>query len=342
MEAEKIIETINDIEKQSMQDMSIVQAEEELEIWRVKYLGRKGKLSEVTEFLPGLPVHLKPEAGKKINILKKTLLTLYEKQKKGVTDDKNVTKINLSFPGMKQKTGLFHPLTVTTREMVDIFRKMGFGVVTGPEIETDYYNFGALNTPDDHPAKDMWDTFYLDEKNKILLRTHTSPVQIRVMEKTKPPFRIIAIGKCFRRDALDASHSPVFNQMEGLMVEKGIKFSDLKGVLIYFLQQVFGKEVKVKFTPSYFPFTEPSAEVSISCIICKGKGCSTCGQSGWLEILGSGMVHPQVLKNVGYDTEKVTGFAFGMGIERIAMLKYGIKDIRYFYQNDIRFIEQFG
>jgi phenylalanyl-tRNA synthetase alpha chain len=218
---------------------------------------------------------------------------------------------------------------------------MGFGIAEGPEIETDYYNFTSLNTPEEHPARDIWDTFYIDKKNNILLRTHTSPVQVRIMEKYKPPLRIIAPGKCFRRDAFDSSHSPMFHQIEGLMVDKNIKFIHLKGILSYFIHEFFKKEVKVVFSPSYFPFTEPSAEVSISCVICDGKGCSTCGNTGFLEILGCGMVHPNVFKNVGYDIENYTGFAFGMGVERLAMLKYGIDDIRHFYFNDLRFLEQF-
>ena len=219
---------------------------------------------------------------------------------------------------------------------------MGFGVVTGPEIETDYYCFTALNIPDEHPAKDVWDTFYISEKDKVLLRTHTSPVQVRIMEKTEPPLRVVAVGKCFRRDDVDSTHSPVFHQMEGLMVDEGINFAHLKGILTHFITQMFGDSVKVKFTPSFFPFTEPSAEVSMSCNVCKGKGCSTCHNNGYIEVLGCGMVHPQVFRNVGYDTAKYTGFAFGMGIERLAIIKYGITDIRYFYQNDLRFIRQFS
>lgn len=219
---------------------------------------------------------------------------------------------------------------------------MGFGVVTGPEIETDYYNFEALNIPDGHPSKDSGDTFYLNEKNKILLRTQTSSVQIRIMEKLSPPLRIVSIGKCFRRDDIDATHTPVFHQIEGLMVDKDINFSHLKGILTHFITEMFGDSVKVKFTPSFFPFTEPSAEVSMSCNICKGKGCSTCHNEGYIEVLGCGMVHPQVFRNVGYSTEEFTGFAFGMGIERLAIIKYGITDIRHFYQNDIEVLKQFN
>jgi len=340
MELEKITEEIKKIENEAKELLEKIKGKKELDEWKIKYIGRKSKISEFTSLLGKLPAENRHEIGKRVNSLKTFLLELFEEKNKDISTEKK--KENLSFPGEKQKIGCLHPLTITIREMVKIFSSIGFGVVTGPEIETDYYNFEALNTPEDHPAKDLWDTFYLDEKNKILLRTHTSPVQIRIMEKLKPPFRVIAVGRCFRRDAIDSSHTPVFHQMEGLMVGEDIKFSDLKGVLIYFLQTLFGKNIKVKFSPSYFPFTEPSAEVSISCLICNGKGCSTCGQTGWLEILGSGMVHPQVFRNVGYQPDKIVGFAFGMGIERIAMLKYRIADIRYFYQNDIRFIQQFG
>ncbi|HDD64828.1 MAG TPA: phenylalanine--tRNA ligase subunit alpha [Firmicutes bacterium] len=340
MEIEKILNEISEIENEAKKMIKEITDEKGMEEWRVKFLGRKGKINSITSKLPQIPQELRPEIGKRINSLKKTLINLYNESIKKIKKEEKFE--NLSFPGKRPKIGTLHPLTLIIREMTDIFFKMGFGIVTGPEIENDYYNFEALNTPEYHPAKSFWDTFYLNEKEKILLRTHTSPVQIRVMERMKPPFKIIAVGRCYRRDALDASHSPVFHQMEGLMVGKDIKFPHLKGVLTYFLHQLFGSEIKIKFSPSYFPFTEPSAEVSISCIICNGKGCSTCGYTGYIEILGCGMVHPQVFRNVGYDPEKVTGFAFGMGVERIAMLKFKIDDIRYFYQNDIRFLNQFG
>jgi phenylalanyl-tRNA synthetase alpha chain len=225
------------------------------------------------------------------------------------------------------------------KEIEEIFLSMGFDIMTGPEIESDYYNFEALNIPEFHPARDLQDTFYLSQK--LLLRTQTSPIQVRTMEVQKPPIRIIAIGKCYRRDASDSSHSPIFHQIEGLVVDKNVSFANLKGTLLEFTRQMFGKDTKVRFSPSYFPFVEPGAETAISCVICKGKGCRVCKQSGWLEMGGSGMVHPNVLKNVDIDPEKFQGFAFGWGIERIAMIKYSIPDIRMFLQNDLRFLEQF-
>lgn len=340
MDEKELLKEIGQAEEQAKQELDSAATQEELEDWRVKYLGRKGRIHYWTSLLPGLAPETRPEIGRKINILKTDLTAWYEEKSQG-TGTRELSE-NLSLPGKRQAAGSLHPLTRVTREMVGIFYNLGFGVVTGPEIETDYYNFEALNTPEGHPARDMWDTFYLDENRNILLRTHTSPVQIRVMQKTRPPFRVIAVGRCFRRDAPDASHSPVFHQMEGLMVDGDgdVRFSHLKGVLTYFVQRFFGPNVKARFAPSYFPFTEPSAEMSISCISCQGQGCPVCGQSGWLEILGCGMVHPQVFRNVGYDWQKVQGFAFGMGIERIAMLKYGISDIRHFLQNDVRFLEQ--
>ncbi len=347
----KIEKEIEEIKFQAENESKNIKSNEKLEQWRIKYLGRKGLILSFTNKIGTLPEDLKPVVGQKINEVKNGLTLLYKEKKKEIIDPLLIKKEKYTdpvytYPGKTPNEPRLHPITIITRRMVDIFKKMGFGVHTGPEIETDYYNFSALNTPENHPARDMWDTFYLDYKKGILLRTHTSPVQIRIMEKLKPPFRIIAVGKCFRRDAFDSSHSPVFHQMEGLMVGSDINFSHLKGVLIYFLKKFFGADIQVRFLPAYFPFTEPSAEISISCVICNGKGCSTCGGSGWLEILGAGMVHPEVFKNIAsknslYSSDKISGFAFGMGIERIAMLKYGIDDIRYFYDNDIRFISQF-
>jgi len=246
--------------------------------------------------------------------------------------------VDITLPGKRPQLGRKHPLTATFDRIKEIFSGMGFQVAEGPEIETEYYNFEALNTPEHHPARDMQDTFYISDR--ILLRTQTSPVQIRVMEKRKPPIRIIAPGKVYRRDA-DISHSPMFNQVEGLLVDERVTFSELKGVLIAFAHQMFGEDTSLRFRPSFFPFTEPSAEVDISCVICGGEGCSTCKGSGWLEILGAGSVDPEVFKAVNYNPDEVTGFAFGMGVERIAMLRYGVKDIRLFFENDIRFLRQF-
>jgi len=343
MELEEIKKKIKEVGEKAKKELGeIGEGEpEKLERWKVEYLGRKGEINNLFALLPHLASEERKEAGMLINNLKDTLNTAYE-EKKATTKRKEESKGNLSFPGKTPEIGSFHPITLISREISTIFTKMGFGVVTGPEIETDYYNFDALNIPAEHPSKDVWDTFYLSEKEKVLLRTHTSPVQIRVMEKTLPPFRVIAIGKCFRRDDIDATHSPVFHQIEGLMVDRGINFSHLKGILTYFIMEMFGEDVKVKFTPSFFPFTEPSAEVSMSCNICKGKGCPTCHNTGYIEILGCGMVHPQVFRNVGYDADEFTGFAFGMGIERLAIIKLGITDIRYFFQNDLRVIKQFS
>jgi phenylalanyl-tRNA synthetase alpha chain len=247
---------------------------------------------------------------------------------------------DLTLPGRRPARGVVHPLTRVQDEIVRIFAGLGFSVAEGPEIETDAYNFEALNIPRDHPARDMQDTFYLSPET--LLRTHTSPVQIRAMRAQKPPVRIICPGTVYRRDVADITHSPMFHQVEGLAVDRGITMADLKGTLTLFAQEMYGPRSKIRFRPSFFPFTEPSAEVDVLCFLCSGTGCRACRQSGWLEILGSGMVHPQVLKNVGYDPEQVTGWAFGMGIERIAMLKYGVDDIRLFFENDLRFLRQFA
>ncbi len=339
MDLKMIKEKIEEIFSDARHEIENIKDAADLESWKVKYLGRKGMLNKVFSILPGLAIEAKKEAGLLLNDVKRKLGEIYEANRE--VDSQGKKKINLSFPGKNASLGRLHPISVTIREMSDIFTKLGFGVATGPEVETSYYNFEALNIPEGHPARDAWDTFYIDESAKILLRPHTSPVQIRLMEKKSPPLRIVAVGKCFRRDAVDATHSPVFHQMEGFMVDHNINFAHLKGVLTYFINQMFGENVKVKFTPSYFPFTEPSAELSMSCIICKGKGCPTCKNSGFIEVLGCGMIHPQVFRNVGYDPEKYSGFAFGMGIERLAIIKFGITDIRYFYQNDIKFINQF-
>ena len=247
-------------------------------------------------------------------------------------------RIDVTLPGRGVRRGRVHPVIQVREEICRIFASLGFSVVEGPEVELDYYNFEALNIPKDHPARDMQDTFYVEDS--IVLRTHTSPVQVRIMEKTRPPVRILSPGRVYRRDS-DVSHTPMFHQIEGLLVDKGVTFGDLKGVLTAFLKQVFGEGTALRFRPSFFPFTEPSAEVDIRCVICSGQGCRVCKQSGWLEILGSGMVDPEVFKNVGYDPEEVSGFAFGLGLERIAMLKFGISDIRLFFENDLRFLEQF-
>jgi len=340
MDLKILREKIDGVYRNALKEIESIKDEAELENWKVKYLGRKGEIKRIFSLLPGLAEDLKKEAGSMLNEVKNKLSGTYENARNSSGGGEK-EEVNLSFPGKPVFPGYLHPISVVTRQMTGIFEKLGFGIATGPEVETSYYNFEALNIPEGHPARDAWDTFYINEAERILLRPHTSPVQIRTMEKTSPPLRVVSVGKCFRRDAVDATHSPVFHQMEGFMVDRDINFSHLKGVLTYFINQMFGEKVGVKFTPSYFPFTEPSAELSMTCIVCKGKGCSVCKSSGFIEVLGCGMIHPEVFRNVGYDAGKYSGFAFGMGIERMAIIKLGITDIRYFYQNNMRFIEQF-
>ena len=310
---------------------------------RVKYLGKRGTLTQLLRALPGLPPAERPIVGKEANAAKagleselearQTLLEGLERRARLAAD-----RSDLTLPGRRVVPGALHPLTQVHDEIVDVFTGMGFAVAEGPEVELDFYNFEALNIPKDHPARDMQDTFYVG--GEVLLRTHTSPVQIRTMERQKPPVRIICPGRVYRRDA-DITHSPVFHQVEGLAVDRGISMGDLKGTLALFARELFGPDSRIRFRPSFFPFTEPSAEVDVLCFLCKGGGCRVCKQSGWLEILGSGMVHPRILRAMGYDTEEVTGWAFGMGIERVAMLRYGVDDIRLFFENDLRFLSQF-
>jgi phenylalanyl-tRNA synthetase alpha chain len=323
--------------------ISAVKSLEELEQIRVKLLGRKGDLTSILRGLSSIPIEERKEIGLLANQTKEQLSVLLETRKVELEKEQEATAaadlIDVTLPGRRLWQGRKHPITQTLDEILEIFVGMGFQEELGPEIETEWYNYDALNFPPDHPARDMIACFNLG--NKYLLRSHTSPVQIRVMEKKKPPIRIVAPGRVFRPDAFDASHSPVFYQIEGLYIDEGVSMADLKGTLEVFCKEMFGEKTKARFSPSYFPFTEPSAEVAISCVMCGGTGCRTCKSSGWIEILGSGMVHPKVLENVGYDSEKYTGFAFGMGIERIAMIKYAIDDIRLFYENDLRFLEQF-
>ena len=318
---------------------------EALEQVRVRFLGKKGLLTQVLRSINTLPVQERPRVGQLANELRARLeQELAERAAVIKAQDLErrlrEERIDVTLPGATLLVGRRHPLMRVLEEIEDIFIGLGFQLVEGPEVELDYYNFEALNIPPDHPARDMQDSFYVSEQ--VLLRTHTSPVQVRTMEQMAPrvPVKIIAPGKVYRRDD-DATHSPMFHQVEGLAVDRGITFGDLKGVLLAFAREMFGPETRVRFRPSYFPFTEPSAEVDISCLVCGGRGCRTCGDSGWLEILGSGMVHPRVLEVAGYDPTAVTGFAFGMGVERIAMLKYGINDIRLFFTNDLRFLSQF-
>ena len=314
---------------------------EELERIRVQYLGRKGALTTILRSLGKLDPEIRRNVGQEANRAKEALEAALEQalgDLKAAARRAAATTVDVTLPGRRLPRGRLHPLNRIMAEVCDIFLHLGFEAVEGPEVELDWYNFEALNLPPDHPARDMQDTFYFNDK--VLLRTHTSPMQIRTMEQRQPPVRIIAPGKVYRRDS-DITHSPMFHQVEGLLVDRGVTFADLKGVLTAFVHQMFGPEVGVRFRPSYFPFTEPSAEVDIECVMCGGHGCRVCKATGWLEVLGSGMVHPAVFEAVGYDPETYTGFAFGLGIERIAMLKYGIDDIRLFFDNDLRFLRQF-
>jgi len=334
---------LEQLRKQAEAELNSAKSKEELLSIRTKYLGRKGLLTSILRGLGGVPAEERPAIGQLSNAIKETLSAQIDSAIERIDSHQKerqlfAEKIDVTLPGRKFPPGRLHPINLIKDEICAIFQGLGFAIVEGPEVELDYYNFEALNIPKDHPARDMQDTFYVSDN--IVLRTHTSPVQVRVMEKQKPPVRIICPGKVYRCDS-DISHTPMFHQIEGLLVDQGISFSDLKGVLTTFARQVFGEKTVLRFRPSFFPFTEPSAEVDIQCVMCSGSGCRVCGQSGWLEILGSGMVHPNVFRTVGYDPERVTGFAFGMGLERIAMLKYGVSDIRMFYENDLRFLEQF-
>ena len=329
------------LKKQVLAEIAAAKTPAELERLRVRYMGRKaGELTLVLRSLKGLSEEERRSVGQAANALKDELTDALVKRQAGLETKSASEAIDLTLPGRKRFVGYRHPITLVTDRIVEIFVGMGFEEILGPEIETDWYNFEALNIPQGHPARgEMFGNFYLP--GGLLLRSHTSPVQIRVMENMPPPVRVIAPGRVYRRDAFDSSHSPVFYQVEGLYVDEGVSFADLKGTLEVFSQEMFGSDIGVRFSPSYFPFTEPSAELSISCVICGGAGCKVCAHTGWVEILGCGMVHPQVLRNVGYDPDKVTGFAFGMGVERIAMIYYRIDDIRHFYSNDLRFLRQF-
>lgn len=317
--------------------------EEALNEIRVRYLGRKGELTGLMKGLGALSPEERPKVGQLVNVVKDELegsidAALTAAREAATAQRLATERIDVTLPGRRRRTGSKHPVTLVVEEVSEIFAGLGFSVAEGPEIEHDWYNFEALNFPPEHPARDMQDTFFVE--NELLLRTHTSPVQIRTMLKQKPPVRIIAPGTVYRCDS-DATHSPMFHQIEGLMVDSKVSFADLKGILTVFTNQLFGQKTGVRLRPSFFPFTEPSAEVDIACVICGGSGCRVCKQTGWLEILGAGMVDPEVFRHVGYDPEVISGFAFGMGIERIAMLKYGISDMRLLFENDVRFLKQF-
>ena len=327
--------------KEQLQQAASVSDVDEI---RVKLLGKKGKLTEILRGMGKLSPEERKTTGQMANSVRSEIEGLLERRfadmKAAAKEAKfKLEKIDVTEPGKEVTLGVKHPLTITIEEMSKVFMSMGFSIAEGPEVETVFNNFDALNAGPDHPSRDMSDTFYITED--ILLRTQTSPVQVRTLMKTKPPIKVISPGRCFRCDTPDATHSPMFHQIEGLVVDEGITMADLKGTLDSFAKQLFGTQTRTKFRPHHFPFTEPSAEMDVSCFKCGGKGCRVCKGSGWIEVLGCGMVHPHVLKVGGLDTEKYTGFAFGMGVERAAMLKYGVDDIRLFYENDMRFINQF-
>ena len=331
---------VSDIEKKALQELGEIQDLPGLERFRVAYLGKKGALTALMKRLRELSPAERPEAGQALNTLKSALTERFEETRERILSkqEEAVSLLDVTLPGREPARGHLHPISQVLKEICQIFGKMGFRVVKGPNVELDYYNFEALNIPRDHPARDMQDTFYVSDN--VVLRTHTSPMQVRTMEKQAPPVSVIAPGKVYRRDS-DVTHTPMFHQVEGLLVDKGVTLGDLKGTLTTFVHQMFGRDTSLRFRPSFFPFTEPSAEIDIECVMCGGAGCGVCSNTGWLEILGSGMVDPAVYRFVNYDPEEVTGFAFGMGIERIAMLKFGINDIRLFFTNDLRFLRQF-
>lgn len=313
----------------------------QLEDFRIKYLGRKGLFGTIMRQLGSVAQEDRPRLGQLANTIRAEIEELFstkDAEIKGSSISSSTGDIDLTLPGRRPVFGKLHPVTQIMNEVCSVFENLGFSVAEGPDVEHDHYNFEALNIPAHHPARDMHDTFYVSDS--ILLRTHTSPMQARIMEKQEPPLRVIAPGKVYRCDS-DITHTPMFHQVEGFLVDKKVSFADLKGVLTVFTQKIFDADLELRFRPSFFPFTEPSAEVDIACVICKGKGCRVCKKTGWLEILGCGMIDPEVFKMVGYDPEIYSGFAFGLGIERIAMLKYGIDDIRLYYENDLRFLSQF-
>ncbi|MFN5170108.1 MAG: phenylalanine--tRNA ligase subunit alpha [Cyclobacteriaceae bacterium] len=316
---------------------------QELEAYRIKYLSRKGLIPELFEELKKVPADQKREVGQALNQLKNLAETRLKDLSANLESSSNgkAQDLDLTLPVNQHQTGNQHPISLTRYRIIQIFERLGFNVSDGPEIETDWYNFTALNFPENHPAREMQDTFFVEKNPDVLLRTHTSNVQIRLLEKQKPPVRSIMPGRVYRNEAISARAHCFFHQVEGLYVDRNVGFADLKQTLYHFAKEMFGADTKIRLRPSYFPFTEPSAEIDISCFICHGKGCNVCKHSGWVEIAGSGMVHPNVLKNSGVDPQEFTGFAFGMGIERITMLRYGINDLRLFSENDVRFLRQF-
>ncbi len=347
-----MLSKLEELGSQAFQELKALTQTLELEPWRLQYLGKKSPLSQALRGLGDLPEDERRQVGALANKLRADLESGLQEKKRELqaAEVEGAARGKLDFdvtlPGRPLPMGHLHPTTQIIREISHIFQTMGFQVVEGPEVELDYYNFEALNIPPNHPARDMWDTFWLDRQPEsgqrpMLLRTHTSPMQIRVMEKTRPPVRVVVPGRCYRYEATDVTHESMFYQVEGLAVDKGITMADLKGTLFEFARRLFGPDRRARFRCDYFPFVEPGVEMAIDCMVCRGRGCRVCGNTGWLEILGAGMVHPDVLERVGYDSRVYTGFAFGMGVERIPMLRYGIDDIRLFYSNDLRFLGQF-
>jgi phenylalanyl-tRNA synthetase alpha chain len=331
------------LQAQATEQLAGIENTSQLEDFRIRFLGRKGQFSTIMKSLGKVPKEDKPRLGQMANSIKKDIEALYGEKQQALStgtigSSAQNDAIDLTLPGRRPETGKLHPVTQIMNEVCSIFESLGFSVAEGPDVEHDHYNFEALNIPTHHPARDMHDTFYVSDS--ILLRTHTSPMQARIMETQQPPLRVIAPGKVYRCDS-DITHTPMFHQVEGFLVDRDVSFADLKGVLTIFTQKMFDKDLELRFRPSFFPFTEPSAEVDIACVICGGSGCRVCKRTGWLEILGAGMIDPEVFKMVGYNPEVYSGFAFGLGIERIAMLKYGIDDIRLYYENDLRFLSQF-
>jgi len=341
-----MLKKLNEIKTTALQQLQSLNDLQSLDSWRVSYLGRKGSLTQILRGLSSLKLEERKTVGAAANEIK-TLLESNLQEKLQVVKEKelslNADSMDVTLPGRAFSIGRLHPTTQTLRQIGEAFISMGFEIVEGPDVEWDYYNFEALNIPKDHPARDMWDTFWIDHQGPkpMLLRTHTSPMQIRVMEKREPPIRVIVPGMTYRYEATDATHESMFFQVEGFAVDKNITFADLKGTLFEFAKRLFGAERKARFRCDYFPFVEPGVEMAIDCFVCDGKGCRLCSHTGWIEIMGAGMIHPQVLKNVGYDSDIYSGFAFGLGVERIFMLRHGIDDIRLFYENDLRFLKQF-
>jgi phenylalanyl-tRNA synthetase alpha chain len=337
-------EQLEAIRDRAVRELSQADGQQVLESLRVKYLGKKGELTSILKQMGKLSAEERPAVGQLANRIRSLIEQDLEKRAGELKAEETKRrlereKLDVTLPGVHRELGVRHPLTIVLDELKEIFVGMGFRIVEGPEVEYDYYNFEALNMPKNHPARDTQDTFYINDN--ILLRTQTSPVQVRVMEKQKPPIRIISPGRVYRSDAVDATHSPLFHQIEGLVVDKGITFANLKGTLETFVKRLYGEDSVVRFRPHHFPFTEPSAEVDVQCFSCHGEGCRLCKGEGWIEILGCGMVHPKVLSNCGIDPEEYSGFAFGMGLERIVMRRYSIDNLRLFYENDVRFLRQF-